>query len=383
MIKKLVYVCMVVITMVSCTQNRASGKKEASIMENELTMIVGTYTDGNSEGIYTFKFNTETADSKPLGNVAVSNPSYLTPSEDGKFVYSVSEHDDGKESVHAFVFDNETGKLTLLNSQPAKGEAPCYIIKVGNHVITANYSGGSISVFPLNEDGSLLAADDVIEFTGSGKDKERQEAPHLHCVMVTPDGKYLFANDLGTDHIYKFNINKEANSNNGVKLLSKGNPASFSVEAGSGPRHTAFSPNGKYAYLINELGGTVIAFEYSDGILKEIQTVVADTLNAQGSADIHISPDGKFLYATNRLKGDGVAIFSIDKSNGKLTRIAYQLTGTHPRNFIITPNGKYLLVACRDSNVIEVFERDIESGLLKKTDKDIKVDQPVCLKFVE
>ena len=204
----------------------------------------------------------------------------------------------------------------------------------------------------------------------------------MHCVRITPDGKYLFADDLGTDQIHKFIINPAANAENKEAFLKEGSPAAFKVKAGSGPRHLTFSPNGNYAYLINELSGTVIAFEYKDGDLKEIQTIVADTVCAKGSGDIHISPDGKFLYASNRLKADGLAIFSIHPENGMLTKVGYQLTGIHPRNFIITPNGKYLLVACRDSNVIQVYERDTDTGLLTDIRKDIKVDKPVCIKFV-
>ena len=269
-----------------------------------------------------------------------------------------------------------------MNSQKTGGEDPCYIITNGNNVITANYSGGSISVFPIAKDGSLLPASDIIKFEGSGTDKERQEKSHLHCVRITPDGKYMFADNLGTDQIHKFIINPDANAENKESFLKEGSPSAFKVKAGSGPRHLTFSPNGNYAYLINELSGTVIAFEYKDGDLKEIQTIVADTVCAKGSGDIHISPDGKFLYASNRLKADGLAIFSIHPENGMLTKVGYQLTGIHPRNFIITPNGKYLLVACRDSNVIQVYERDTDTGLLTDIRKDIKVDKPVCIIFV-
>jgi 6-phosphogluconolactonase len=207
--------------------------------------------------------------------------------------------------------------------------------------------------------------------------------PHLHCVRITPDGKYLLADDLGTDQIHKFNINPNANADNKEKFLTKGTPEAFKVAPGSGPRHLIFNSDGKFAYLINEIGGTVIAFRYADGMLDEIQTVAADTVNAQGSGDIHLSPDGKYLYASNRLKADGVAIFKVDETNGTLTKVGYQLTGIHPRNFIITPNGKYLLVACRDTNVIQIFERDQATGLLTDIKKDIKVDKPVCLKFVD
>ena len=196
--------------------------------------------------------------------------------------------------------------------------------------------------------------------------------PHLHCVRITPDGKYLLADDLGTDQIHKFNINPNANADNKEKFLTKGTPEAFKVAPGSGPRHLIFNSDGKFAYLINEIGGTVIAFRYADGMLDEIQTVAADTVNAQGSGDIHLSPDGKYLYASNRLKADGVAIFKVDETNGTLTKVGYQLTGIHPRNFIITPNGKYLLVACRDTNVIQIFERDQATGLLTDIKKDIK-----------
>ncbi|NDV81107.1 lactonase family protein [Bacteroides sp. 51] len=364
----------------SCT-NKKAAQQTTETMDNELTMVVGTYTSGSSKGIYTFRFDQETGEAKALSDVEITNPSYLTISGDNQFVYAVSEHGDGNEAVTAFHFDKEKGTLQKLNSVPAMGADPCYIITTNQHVVTANYSGGSISVFPLAKDGSLLAASDVIQFSGSGADKERQEKSHLHCVQVSPDGKYLFADDLGTDHIYTFQINAQVNIENGEKFLNAANPPAFPVAPGSGPRHITFSPNGKQAYLINELSGAVIAFDYKDGKLSEIQSIQADTVGAKGSADIHVSPDGKFLYASNRLQADGLAIFSINQTNGTLTKAGYQLTGIHPRNFIITPNGKYLLVASRDNNAIEVYQRNADNGLLTSIGKDIPVDKPVCLKF--
>lgn len=151
---------------------------------------------------------------------------------------------------------------------------------------------------------------------------------------------------------------------------------------GSGPRHTCFSPDGKHAYLITELSGDVIAISYDEMKLDTIQTIKADTLDAHGSADIHISPDGDFVYASNRLKGDGIAIFSVSSEDGTLKKVGYQPTGIHPRNFVITPNGKFLLVACRDTNEIQVFARDADTGLLKDTGEKIEMSKPVCLKFV-
>ena len=155
------------------------------------------------------------------------------------------------------------------------------------------------------------------------------------------------------------------------------------VDPNSGPRHLTFSPNGKYAYLISELSGNITTFSYLDGKLEKIQTIAADTLRARGSADIHLSPDGKYLYASNRLKGDGLAIFEVNPETGMLAKVGYQLTGIHPRNFIITPNGKYLLAACRDSHVIQVFQRDSVTGLLSDTHQDISIDKPVCIQFVK
>lgn len=382
MIKFIITICIISMTTISCTSKKAARTESSDTVNQELTMLVGTYTAGDSKGIYSFRFDEETGTATALSEAEVENPSYLTPSADGKYVYAVSEFNNEQAAVNAFAFDKEKGTFQLLNSQKTGGEDPCYIITNGKNVITANYSGGSISVFPLAKDGSLLPASDIIEFEGSGADKERQEKPHLHCVCITPDGKYLFADNLGTDQIHKFIINPNADAENKESFLKEGSPAVFEVDAGSGPRHLTFAPNGNYAYLINELSGTVIAFEYKDGDLEEIQTIAADTVGAKGSGDIHISPDGKFLYASNRLKADGIAIFRIDSENGKLTKAGYQLTGIHPRNFIITPNGKYLLVACRDSNVIQVYERNADTGLLSDIHKDIKVDKPVCIKFV-
>lgn len=384
MLKTFATICVIGMAATSCTPKRTPRQENSEELNHELTMVVGTYTTGDSKskGIYSFRFNEDDGTATLLSEVAIENPSYLTPSSDGKFIYAVSEFNDERAAVNALAFDKEKGTFRLLNTQKTKGGDPCYLISNGKNVITANYSGGSVSVFPISKDGSLLPASDVIQFQGSGIDKERQEKPHLHCVRITPDGKYLFADDLGTDQIHKFIIHPNADSENKETFLKEGDPTSFQVSDGSGPRHLTFSPNGKYAYLINELSGTVITFQYTDGILKETQVIAADTVGAKGSADIHSSPDGKFLYASNRLKADGIAIFSIHPNDGILTKVGYQLTGIHPRNFIITPNGKFLLVACRDSDVIQVYERNPETGLIKNIYKDIKIDRPVCLKFI-
>lgn len=345
-----------------------------------LYLLVGTYTSGTSEGIYAYRFNTETGESTYTGMVKVNNPSYLTPNADNTFIYAVTENDGNPSYANALAFNKSDGSLRLVNSQETNGSSPCNIaIDTKNRfVVTANYGGGNISVFPIEVDGSLSPVSQIISFEGHSIDP-RQKSPHMHCVQFSPDGNYLFATDLGTDKLYRMNINAPGK----VTCIDESSLVSFNIAPGSGPRHFVFHPTNKYMYLINEISGTVTAFTYKKGALKTVQTIEADSLHAQGSADIHISPDGNYLYASNRLKGDGVAIFSINSSNGKLTKIGYQPTGVHPRNFVITPNGKYLLIACRDSHLIQVFSIDPKTGLLTDTQKDIQLNMPVCLKFIQ
>ncbi len=362
--------------------NNSTNSQTGEVVDSSsLYLIIGTYTTGKSEGIYVYQFDTVSGYSNYKSKVKVTNPSYLAISKDEKYVYAVTETGDDKAAANAFAFDKKKGELSLLNTEPTKGADPCYILvdKAGKHIVTANYSGGSVTVFDVKEDGSLAAASQCVAFTGKGIDPKRQQKPHLHCVAYSPDEKYLFANDLGTDKIHKLDVNSDGQGS----YLHAGTPESFKVADGSGPRHIDFHPNGKFAYLINEMSGAVIAFDYdsSKGNLTQIQSIQSDTLNAKGSADIHVTPDGKFLYASNRLKGDGLAIFSINQHDGKLTKVGYQETGVHPRNFVITPNGKFLLVASRDNNVIQVFLIDRNTGLLKNADRDIELDKPVCLKF--
>ncbi len=352
-------------------------------IKNELYLLVGTYTSGSSKGIYIYRFDTESGTAAYVSEIETSNPSYLAISPDEHFVYSVNENPEKEAMANAFAFDKQTGTLKFMNKYPTGSAGPCYINtdRNGRFVATANYSGGTVSVFPLATDGSLMPVSQILEFEGAGLDPERQEKPHLHSVVFSPDQKYLFAADLGTDKLYKFTVNDES-----PFYLSPGNPKAFEVEPGSGPRHLEFHPNGKYAYLLNELSGKVTVFNYSNGNLDAIQYVASDTTpgtGGKGSADIHVSPDGKYLYASNRLKADGIAIFSIDEKEGTLTSVGYQSTGIHPRNFVITPNGKFLLAANRDSNNIQIFEINRKTGLLTDSGKQIEgIDSPVCLKFI-
>lgn len=379
MLKKIMLMAISAMTLSSFTLEK---NNPDATRNSELYLLIGTYTSGTSKGIYVYRFNTESGESSYVSQIdGISNPSYLTVSPNEKFVYSVSENEAGNAQACAFSFDKKSGKLTFLNSQKTNGGSPCYINTdpKGKYVITANYSGGNVTVFPAKSDGSLLPASQVIGFEERDKPDSR-----LHCVAFSPDGKYLFADDLGKDKVHKFTVNYPAKGTDNSTFLLTGKPAAFEVEQGSGPRHLTFHPNRKFAYLINEKSGKVTVFKYNKGTLKDIQYIAADTtpgVGKKGSGDIHITPDGRYLYASNRLKADGLAIFKINQSTGELTRIGYQFTGIHPRNFIITPNGKYLLVASRDNNNIQIFAIDSNSGLLKDTGKEIKIDKPVCLKF--
>lgn len=377
--------CMSSMILGACTSTKKQ-TEPTTVSEdyNGIYMLVGSYATPEEEGVKVYRFDEATGNAKYItGLKGISNPSYLTPSVDGERIYAVGE-DEGKTSTaNAIRFDKEQETLTLLNSQPTDGAAPCYIqlSPSGKFVITANYFGGSITVFPLDKEGKLKPDTRLISFIGNGPDKERQNQPHVHCVEFTPDHKYLLANDLGTDQIHIFPVSEAMTDGVAHSLLDESKEYNVKVEPGSGPRHICFHPNQKYAYLINEISGKVITFSYEKGKLNTLQYIEADTIGANGSGDIHISPDGKFVYASNRLQADGIAIFAVDQEKGTLTKAGYQLTDIHPRNFIITPNGRYLLVACRDSNTIQVFNRDKVTGLLKDTGKSIKTDKPVCLKF--
>lgn len=348
--------------------------RQATTQHDELSMLVGTYTDGESEGIYSFSFDQQTGLATSLDTLAMVNPSYLTIAADGCHVYAVSETSDSTASVSALSFDAKTGHLALLNTAFTKGKDPCFVEENGQLVLTANYSGGSMSVFQTDSEGRLMPLAQQFQGSVGGPDQERQATPHVHCAHFTPDGKYILATDFSADRILTFRVE-------GLQVSS--DTVAADVERDSGPRHLAFSNDGHFAYLMSELSGRVTAFQYANGRLTEIQHIESDTVGARGGADIHLSPDGRFLYSSNRLKADGIAIFAIDQQTGLLTKVGYQPTGSHPRHFNLTPNGRYLLCACRDSDVIQVFLRDTKTGLLTDTHQDIRVSKPVCIQFFQ
>jgi 6-phosphogluconolactonase len=349
-------------------------------------LFTGTYTGTGSKGIYVYNFNAQTGKAKWVSNTdSVTNPSYLTVSHNGNFVYAVNETngaDPGK--VSAFSFNKNKGTLHLLNTVFSGGDDPCYIATSSDDkwATVANYTSGSATVFPLNKNGSLQHYSQFIKDSGSSINKERQGSAHVHETVFSPDGAYLFTPDLGMGKvmIYKFNpLLKQP--------LKKSSPPFINAPPGSGPRHITFHPNKKFAYLIHELGGTVTTYIYSKGNFRQIQELAthpAGYSGTIGSAEVFVSPDGKFLYASNRGDENTITIFSINPSTGKLKLLGYQSSmGKTPRNFIIDPTGNYLLVANQNTDNIVIFKRNKHTGLLKETGEEIHVPKPVCLQMVK
>jgi 6-phosphogluconolactonase len=353
----------------------------------ELLVYVGTYTSRKSEGIYLYRLNLSSGELQHVATTkGVVDPSFLAIAPSRRYLYAVNEVEEfaGEKSgaISAFTINQRTGELKLRNQQPSLGGAPCYVVvdRSGKFVLVANYAGGNVAVLPVRSDGSLGEATDLKQDQGSSINAERQEGPHAHCIVLDPANRFAYACDLGTDKImiYRFDARRG-------KLIPNGTPW-VQAKPGAGPRHLTFHPDGKYAYVINELHATVTAFarDQIKGNLKEVQTVPTlpkDPTVADTGADIHVSPDGRFLYCSNR-GHDSIAAFKIDPRNGELTFIAHESTrGKTPRNFAIDPTGRFLLVANQNSDNIVTFRRDGKTGRLSATGHVAEVPSPVCLKF--
>src|SRR5882762_7606237 len=353
----------------------------------ELLVYVGTYTTGKSEGIYLFRLNLSSGELKHVATTShVVNPSFLALAPSRQYLYAVNEVGEfaGKKSgaVSAFAVDQRMGELQLLNQQPSLGSDPCYVDvdAGGRFVLIANYTGGNVTVFPVQRDGSLGEATDMKQAQGSSVNPERQQGPHAHCIVLDQANRFAYSCDLGTDKIMIFRFD----ARNG-KLLP-GEPPWVQVKPGAGPRHLAFGPGGRYLFVLNELHSTVTAFarDREKGSLQELQTLTTlpkDFTGTNSSADIHVSSDGRFLYCSNR-GHDSIAIFMIDPRNGALTSVGHESTrGTTPRNFAIDPAGRFLLVANQKSDNIVVFRLDQKTGRLSSTGQVVQAPSPVCLKF--
>jgi 6-phosphogluconolactonase len=358
--------------------------KGQSSLTKQYNLIIGTYTNtGESEGIYVYNFNSRTGEAGYKSKVTgVENPTYLAISRDGKHLFSVNEVKKGW--ISSFAFNSISGELKFLNRVSSGGDGPCYVAvdDQNKYVFAGNYGSGSLSAVRLNRDGSLSADIQFIQLEGGSIDKNRQQGPHVHATVLSPDNRYLFTPNLGTDKVNIYRVDGSGIS----QPLIPAETAFIEVQAGSGPRHFTFHPNAKFAYLIHEMAGIISVFDYKNGTLISKQTITMltpDFKGKVGAADIHISPDGKYLYGSNRGDANEIVFYSINK-DGKLKYVGRQSTlGKVPRNFVIDPSGNFLLVANQNSNEVVIFKRDQKTGTLIFTGKKIQVGAPVCLKFVE
>ncbi|MGF6756953.1 6-phosphogluconolactonase [Paraburkholderia sp. GAS42] len=382
--------------MVSIVASQAFAQGAAAVpADGVYDLLVGTYTGGRSEGIYVYRFDTKTGDVTPVSSAKTVNPSYLAVSSDRRHVYAVNElpGDNGpagqRGGISAFGFDPQSGQLTFLNQVSSEGNDPCYlsISPDGRYLTTANYSvaadpGGSFSVFPLQPDGQVGTAVLTVHHDGGGPVKGRQDNAHVHSTVFSPDGRYLFAQDLGTDKVYSYRYTPDGSRG----LLGPTETRYTAMKPGSGPRHLVFGASGRYAYLTSEMAATVETFRYGDGNLTLLQSLPLTRPGFKGkvgAAAIHTSPDGRFVYVSNRGDANEIVIFAVDPANGHLKRVGHQSSlGAAPREFAIDPTGKWLIVGNQNSATVYVFRRDSQTGLLEANPKRIDIDSPVDFKLV-
>jgi 6-phosphogluconolactonase len=368
-----------------------AGAAEGADPPKSLLVYVGTYTGGASQGIYAYRLDLESGKCTPLGLAAeVKNPSFLAIHPNKKFLYSVSEISDldGKPTggVTAFALDAKTGKLKKLNGQSSQGAGPCHLVvdKSGQTVLVANYGGGSIASLPIAADGSVGPAASAIQHEGKSVNPKRQESPHAHSINVDPANRFAVAADLGLDKVLVYRLDPSTSK------LAANDPAFAPVAPGSGPRHFAFHPSGKFAYVINEILCTVTAFDYdpAQGKLTEIETVTTlpegERLKPEYStAEVQVHPSGRFVYGSNR-GHHSITVFEVDPSTGKLRFVQNEPTqGETPRGFGIDPTGRYLLAGTQASDTITGVRIDPKTGRLAPTGEKLEVGTPVCVKFVE
>jgi 6-phosphogluconolactonase len=366
---------------------RGSSAQAAGPDAERFTVYVGTYTGPKSQGIYAFHFDAAAGTVAELGCVAtVTHPAFLALHPRKPLLYAVNEVNEssGRKTgaVTAFAVDRETGRLTPLNQQSSGGAGPCHLVvdATGRCVLVANYGGGSVAVLPIQPDGSLAEASAVVQHTGSSVNPSRQREPHAHSVNLSPDNRFAFVADLGIDQVrvYQFDPTRGA--------LEAHDPPAATLAPGAGPRHFAFHPTGRWAYVISELQSTVTTFAYDGtrGRLTTAQTVStlpADFTGASTTAEIVVHPSGRFAYGSNR-GHDSLAVFAVSPDDGTLRPVEHVPTqGRTPRNFAVDPTGRTLWVANQGTDNLVLFRVDPDTGRLTPTGQRFDVGSPVCLRF--
>jgi 6-phosphogluconolactonase len=356
----------------------------------DMLVYVGTYTGEQSRGIYVSRFDPQTgALGQPELAVESTNPSFLAVHPSRTFLYAVNEigEFEGQPagSVSAFAIDRTSGRLTEINRQPSGGPGPAHLIvdRAGRNVLVANYGGGSAAVLPVERNGALRPPSSVVEHTGSSANPIRQKRPHAHAIQLDAENRFAYVPDLGIDRvmIYRFDADRGT--------LQPHDPPSAAVAPGAGPRHFAFHPGGRFAFVINELTCTITTFsrEPTPGALTAVHTVstlpAGETVQkGYSTAEIRVHPSGRFVYGSNR-GHDSIAVFSVDEATGRLTLVQHEPTqGSTPRNFNLDPGGRWLLAANQRSHSVVVFRIDQETGRLTPAGHQIEVGSPVTVAFV-
>jgi 6-phosphogluconolactonase len=351
-------------------------------------LYVGTYTEGKrSDGIHLVRLDPHSGELRLMRSFdAGANPSFLAIHPEGRVLYSVNETEehDGRPSgaVSALAIARDSGALTRLNQQASQGGAPCYVStdRRGRALLVANYVGGNVALFPIQADGSLGAATQVVQHTGNGPNTERQERPHAHCIVADPSNRFALVADLGIDRVRVYRLDLDTG------LLRHVESADAVMRPGAGPRHLAFHPTLPLVFVASELDSTVttLGFDRESGRLvprSTQSTVPAGWSGTNYPADIHVASSGRTLYVSNR-GHNSLALFSVAEPTGALALEQVVSTeGDWPRNFSLDPTERWLLVANQRSGSIAVFARDERSGRLTPTPQRLAVASPVCLRF--
>lgn len=372
--------------------NQKANDQQMEALSNEEILFVGTYTrkeghvDGKGEGVYVYAMNKETG-ALSYKNVSESiiSPSYVAVHPNGKYVYAANEFDGGEEafgSVTALEYNPEDHSLTFLNEVSSLGQYPCHVSidNSGQFVMAANYVGGSVVMYPI-EEGGLLGEYTSYKKHEGGTSHPRQEAPHAHQIIQHPRLGFVTAVDLGADKLYEYKLDTLSRSLDFVREYPNG-------PSMSGPRHVAFHPMLDVSYTLNELIGAIEVTELRDSVryignMQVIGTLAEGDKRDAASGAIKVHPSGKFLYASNRGEVNNIAIYTIGEK-GQLTPVGHQSTlGRTPRDFEIDPSGRFMLVANQDDSTIVTFEIDQETGLLLETGYVAEVPTPVCIKFLD
>jgi len=360
-----------------------------TIHAHAATLLVGSYTDGASQGIYRYQFDDKRGhiDPTPLQVVKSVSPSWLVLSADQRLLFTVNETPGGHASSFAV---SAKGEIKPLNQVASKGDEPTHasISRDQRFLFVANYAvnpdpGGSLVVIPVAKDGKLKQVVQQLRHKPSGVNPERQAGAHVHSLVLSPNGQHLYASDLGADKVFIYRYNGASPD----QPLSPAIPASVDLPPGSGPRHLLFDAKGRHAYLTLEMSGEVVMFDVKDDALFERQRLPLTEQQgaaAKAAGGLHLSADGRFLYVSNRGTANEIVVFSVGKEDGQLTFLQRRsVEGDHPREFALDPSDNFLLVANQKSNQILVMRRDPRSGKLLETVQTLNQAAPSDLKFIE